>query len=557
MKRIFILILIVSLASGLLLGCAGPKTPETEPGKSTSGKEATDPVKSPEDETFEVPTGLPYQGKVMESCLFYAGTLFTSAGMLETLPEGAELIGRIKTLSLEELPDEEFEASQLYVGMKVYMPKGGNALIAEYDDIHYLYMEHFVGKEEDLFVPEWMRERAFVPRLSSEVDPSRVFNIGLLPNMDRDLVIDRVVKELRVGILYDKVAEKAFSVYSSYIIESPDAALALMHALLDIKGVLTVERPQNEFPGEKLSKIRYGSEMIPVGEEAGSGAAWKEYETLKEAEAAFGGTFEIPENDLEKIFRVIRGQEMRILEVIFLQDGKEVCRLRKGFGYGDPSGDTEHQHLVCHIDGKRGDLETFYRNDQGNERFYTAYRAYSDYSYSVAFPQEITEEDFLKLFMDDKHKRSETKDHPNSRDFADYLPQNWENLAPIETNEPVSREEEDVEMPTDDTAREAFHFPRSGENGREYSPGTLIVTIDPAFDKEAVKAAILKAFPVELKYDFRLAEYVIAVTAKETLSEDALRELAVKIWSTQGVSQVERDPLNELNTVPGTTLSDI
>ena len=31
MKRIFILIVIVSLAAGLLSGCAGPKTPETEP----------------------------------------------------------------------------------------------------------------------------------------------------------------------------------------------------------------------------------------------------------------------------------------------------------------------------------------------------------------------------------------------------------------------------------------------------------------------------------------------------------------------------------------------
>ena len=83
------------------------------------------------------------------------------------------------------------------------------------------------------------------------------------------------------------------------------------------------------------------------------------------------------------------------------------------------------------------------------------------------------------------------------------------------------------------------------------------MTIDPAFDKEAVKAAILKTFPVELKYDFRLAEYVIAVTAKEAPSEDALRDLAVKIWSTTGVSKVERDALNELNTVPVTTLSDI
>ncbi|MBP5294947.1 MAG: hypothetical protein J6Y95_04425 [Lachnospiraceae bacterium] len=548
MKRILILVLIISLAAGLLSGCAGPKTPETEPLEITSEKEATDPVKSPEDETFEVPTGLPYQGKVMESCLFHDGTLFTPAGMLKTLPKGAEAIGRIRTLSLEELPDEEFEASQLYVGMKVYLPKGGNALIAEYDDTHYLYMEPFVGEEEDLFTPSWMRERAFVPRLSSEVDPRRVFNIGVLPNMDRDLVIDHIVKELRVGILYDKVAEKAFSVYSSYIIESPDAALALMRAILAIKGVLTVEWPQNEFPGEKLSKIRYGSEMIPAGEEAGSGADWKEYETLKEAEATFGGTFEIPENDMEKVFRVIRGQEMRILEVIFLKDGKEVCRLRKGFGYGDPSGDTEHQHLVCHIDGKRGDLETFYRNDEGNERFFTAYRAYSDYSYSVTVTEPMTEEELLKLFKDDKHKCPESKDHPNSRDWSDYAPEKWKKL------EPVTEGPEDPEIaPTE----AVFNFPRQGENGRNYSPDTLILVLDPAYDRETVLTDLMARFGLELKYDFRTDENLVAVTTEKTLSENDFYDLASRIFGTAGVLRVERDALNELNTVPVTTLSDI
>lgn len=558
MKRILVLILIVSLAAGLLTGCTGPAAPATEPMDRTTPVEDGQPSEKPADqeteETFEVATGYPYSGVVYEYCLYHLNTLYTGKGILEKLPEDAVVIGKIRSTNAERLPDEELTAAQLYEGMKIYSMEGGKKLFAVYDETHVMQLEPYEGDREDLLVPPWMRRDPFPPKLSGDVDPSRRFCVSVFPNVDRDLVIDRIVKDLWAGLIYDLIGEKTFYVYAEDVVEGKEEGAIWMRSLLGIEGVMAVERPQDVFPGEKDSKRMLAPEMEGVVTKTG----WQEYPTLEEAELAFGSTFEIPENDLQKIFRFGSGYNTHVLEVLFLKDGVEVFRIRKATGYGDPSGDKAHQHLVCHIDGTRGDLETFYRNDEGNERFHTAYRAYTDYSYSVTAAEPMTEEELLKLFKDDKHKHPESRDYPNSRDVSDYLPQNWENRAPIKPQEPVSKEEEDIPMPTDDTGREKFTFPRSGESGREYSPDTLIVTVDPAFDKEAVKAAILKTFPVELKYDFRLAEYVIAVTAKEALSEDALRDLAVKIWSTTGVSKVERDAVNELDVVtPTTVLSDI
>ena len=556
MKRILILVLIISLAAGLLSGCAGPKTPETEPLDQVTpveqGQQSEKPADQETEETFEVATGFPYSGVVYEYCLYHMNTLYTGKGILEKLPEGAVLIGKIRSTTAERLPDEELTAAQLYEGMKIYSMEGGKKLFAVYDETHVMQLEPYEGDREDLSIPPWMRRDPFPPKLSDDVDPSRRFCVSVFPNVDRDLVIEKIVKDLRAGLIYDLIGEKTFYVYAADVVEGKEEGAIWMRSLLGIEGVMAVERPQDLFPGEKKSKLISAPEMEGVVTKPG----WREYPTLEEAELAFGSTFEIPENDLQKIFRIGSGYDTHVLEVLFLKDGNEIFRIRKATGYGDPSGDKEHTRQYCFIDSAHKDLETIFRKDK-NGTYFTAYRAYTDYSYSVYAPEGMTEEELLKLFKDDKHKHPESRDYPNSRDVTDYLPQNWENRAPIKPQEPVTKGEEDVPMPTDDTAREKFTFPRSGESGREYSPDTLIVTIDPAFDKEAVKAAILKTFPVELKYDFRLAEYVIAVTAKEALSEDALRDLAVKIWSTTGVSKVERDALNELNTVPVTTLSDI
>ena len=557
MKRLLIFILILALGAGLLSGCTGPKTPATEPMDRTTpveeGQQSEKPAEQETEETFEVATGFPYSGGVYEYCLFHMNTLYTGKGILEKLPEGAVLIGKIRSTTAEKLPDEELTAAQLYEGMKIYSMEGGKKLFAVYDETHVMQLEPYEGDREDLCIAPWMRRDPFPPKLSADVDPSRRFCVSVFPNADRDLVIEKIVKDLRAGLIYDLIGEKTFYVYAADVVEGKEEGAIWMRSLLGIEGVMAVERPQDLFPGEKESKLMLAPEMEGVVTKPG----WREYPTLEEAELAFGSTFEIPENDLQKIYRIGSGYNTHVLEVLFLKDGNEIFRIRKATGYGDPSGDKEHTRQYCFIDSAHKDLETIFRKDK-NGTYFTAYRAYTDYSYSVYAPEGMTEEELLKLFKDDKHKHPESRDYPNSRDVTDYLPQNWENRAPIKPQEPVTKGEEDVPMPTDDTVREKFTFPRSGESGREYSPDTLIVTVDPAFDKEAVKAAILKTFPVELKYDFRFAEYVIAVTAKEAPSEDALRDLAVKIWSTTGVSKVERDAVNELDVVtPTTVLSDI
>ncbi|MBR5340227.1 MAG: hypothetical protein IK150_09130, partial [Lachnospiraceae bacterium] len=471
MKRIFVLILIVFLAAGLLSGCTGPKTPETEPLDQVTpveeGQQSEKPADQETEETFEVATGFPYSGGVYEYCLFHLNTLYTGKGILKKLPEGAVLIGKIRSTTAERLPDEELTAAQLYEGMKIYSMEGGKKLFAVYDETHVMQLEPYEGDREDLYIAPWMRRDPFPPKLSGDVDPSRRFCVSVFPNADRDLVIEKIVKDLQAGLIYDLIGEKTFYVYAADVVEGKEDGMAWVRSLLAIEGVMAVERPQDVFPGEKESKLMMAPEMEGVVTKPG----WLEYPTLEEAELAFGSTFEIPENDLQKIFRIGSGYNTHVLEVLFLKDGNEIFRIRKATGYGDPSGDKEHTRQYCFIDSAHKDLETIFRKDK-NGTYFTAYRAYTDYSYSVYAPEGMTEEELLKLFKDDKHKHPESRDYPNSRDISDYSPQNWKNRAPIKPQEPVTKGEEDVPMPTDDTVREKFTFPRSGESGREYSPDT-------------------------------------------------------------------------------------
>ena len=118
---------------------------------------------------------------------------------------------------------------------------------------------------------------------------------------------------------------------------------------------------------------------------------------------------------------------MTVMEVIFLENGEEVYRVRKGRGYGDPSGDTEHTVRYARIDDAPDALETFFKHDGDMNVLYTAYRSYHDWSYSVTSVKGLSEEEMLKLFTDDKHTHPEVQDFPNSREITDYLPENWEN----------------------------------------------------------------------------------------------------------------------------------
>ena len=452
MKRFLIFFLIAVLSAGLLYGCKSPEEPATEPvseatteNHTTAAPETDAPTEATEtetetpEETWLVPTGFPYDGIISEFLLFYNGTLYLGTGIRQSLPEEAEFVGKVASIDTENIPDEEFETSYLYVGMDIYSLNSGKMLFAKYDSTRLMLFEPYTGEPEDLKGRGIPEVPDLKPKLYAEVSPGQVFRITVLPQVDRDAVfeMERYVTQYQIGILYDTIAEKAFSVYVEKESLDTQSAYDWMYLLMGPDGVLSVERPQDVFPGQKLSNYRYGPEIIPVGgvTENDPVSGWSEYATMEEAlkEAARAidpfedFSFEIPENDLEKVYRVGIGHYMTVMEVIFLENGEEVYRVRKGRGYGDPSGDTEHTVRYARIDDAPDALETFFKHDGDMNVLYTAYRSYHDWSYSVTSVKGLSEEEMLKLFTDDKHTHPEVQDFPNSREITDYLPENWEN----------------------------------------------------------------------------------------------------------------------------------
>ena len=162
MKRFLTGLLILALAMGLLSGCNAPSGAATEPMENVAhgedGQKAETPAGTPSEETFMIPTGFPYQGKVYEFCLFHDGVLYIGEKYRSSLPEEAVMIGQIQSMDNDAIPDEELESSQLPVGMKVYSIEEGKSLLVKYDGTNILKMIPYTGDTDILFTPEWERD---------------------------------------------------------------------------------------------------------------------------------------------------------------------------------------------------------------------------------------------------------------------------------------------------------------------------------------------------------------------------------------------------------------
>ena len=511
MKRILIFILTIILAAGLLAGCQGPADPD---------KDSKSSIPESTGETFPVPTGIAGKGRIQKICLFHDGKLFSACGYMYSRPEDAELLDQIRTLDPDQIPDEEMEASLLYVGMNVYSRKAGKQLLVEYDPEHFLKMEIYEGDLEDLMIAENPATYKARPRSYFDLDQNQLFEIGVYPNEDRDQVIDRILSEYpRLGIVYDTLTDKAFMLYSESEVPAGDSSMAWMNMLIDIDGVLSVSRPEEEFPNERISKFLPGPEELPAGSitENAPAFGWSEFKTLREAEEHAGFTFEIPENDLDQVYRTYIDGKMKIIEVLYLQKGKEVYRIRKSTGLNNPSGDTKHTNLYKKFDSQKGGLATYFWNFEGRENFYTAYRAYTDYSYSVTSAKGMKEEEMMALFTDDKHTHPEEEDYPNSRAETEYLPENWE-----------KRQQEE---PGIDIARLPFW---------ELEPERVFtIALYPDADRDVVIYRILKKYNVVVLLEY-LAEKGFGIYTKDLLTDEEAWALLIELSQESGVYSVSR-----------------
>ena len=563
MKRFLTGLLILVLAMGLLAGCNAAESATEPMGNAAHGEDGQKdetPDKEAAEETFVIPTGIPYQGKVYEFCLFHDGVLYVGERFLSSLPEEAVMTGRIRSMDNDAIPDEEMESSQRPAGMKVYSVEEGKSLLVKYDVTNILKMIPYTGNTDDLFIPGWEREtsaveetEADIARLTrAEIPAERLFTIALYPDVDRDFVIQQILDQYNVILVLEGLAEKSFAVYTKDLLSEEEAWDFMTEIALE-GGVLSIERPQtalepgkNEktFPGQKISLYKYGPEMI-AAEDSGNTNPWVEYKTLEDAEKTVGFTFEIPENNLQKIYRTM-GKE--IIEVIFLENGEEMYRLRKGVGYGNLSGDGREfkrkgagnlggLNIFTSYGALEGDAEGTYR---------LAYRAYKDYSYSASVAETaMTGDEIVKLFPDDKHTRPEWEEIQNSRDLEWYL-ENYKEGVTV------------LELPDEVMTKPPLAFPRQGEYGQKFSPDTLTLKLDTAYDKETVIRLLLSKFPVELKYAFRLDSALIAIRTTETLTDEEFAGLAAEIYAMKGIVGLSRDMVNQPDNPPVETgVSDI
>lgn len=127
MKKVFSVILALLVCACMITACAPSKPANDVPvqKRNAEAQSNTDPL---------VPTGYP-DGEIQRPYLYCNGTLYVYCAEVQTdLPQDAELIGEVRSVDNLHLPSEEFAASRLDVGDKVYKTEHLGGLIVEEND---------------------------------------------------------------------------------------------------------------------------------------------------------------------------------------------------------------------------------------------------------------------------------------------------------------------------------------------------------------------------------------------------------------------------------------
>ena len=223
-----------------------------------------------------------------------------------------------------------------------------------------------------------------------------------------DRIAERIVPEFHLVRISDYPEMNVFAAAMDASLTNEEAH-ALLEDIAEDPDVLIVSRGART-PNEaidSISNVVQGPE--PVGLNALSGSelpdGWKEYETLEEAETAVGFTLQLPDMDLPKVYRTY---EDWLIEVIFVQDGLELYRLRKGKGYGNMSGDaTMSASASVSIDNSPmtnvgGPKEE--KDSAPFDQYRIAIRRYQAFSYSVTSAKWLTFKEIIQFFEDDPVK---------------------------------------------------------------------------------------------------------------------------------------------------------
>ena len=193
-----------------------------------------------------------------------------------------------------------------------------------------------------------------------------------------------------------------------------DEVMKLMNEIAEDDGIVFVRRDYSAYPEVKIDKSISGPEPMPLQgwDDPKKENLWVEHNTLLEAEEAAGFSFRIPEMNLEKVYRTYK---QSVLEVIFLRDGHELYRLRKGVGYGNISGHP-NRFLTGETGGGGPDWYIPYTHlghiqiegsDVGSG-YTIAARYYRNYSYSLTSEEELTDMEVFMFFIDDKNQSEKT-----------------------------------------------------------------------------------------------------------------------------------------------------
>ena len=228
-----------------------------------------------------------------------------------------------------------------------------------------------------------------------------------------------VVEPIMVRYGLERVYNTSWCTVSTGRSLPDDEVMKLMNEIAEEDGIVFVRRDYSAYPEVRIDKRITGPEPMPLHgwDDPGKENLWVEHDTLLGAEEAVGFSFRIPEMDLKKVYRTYK---QSVLEVIFLRDGQELYRLRKGVGYGNVSG-----HPDRFLSGETGGggpgwyvpyTHLGHIQKAGSEigsGYTIAARFYRDYSYSLTSEEELTDMEAFTFFVDDKNQSEKTNQEIN------------------------------------------------------------------------------------------------------------------------------------------------
>ncbi len=252
-----------------------------------------------------------------------------------------------------------------------------------------------------------------------------------------------------------------------------------------------------------------------------------EYGSLEEAEAAAGFKMHVPaiiEGATEYVWRVMDAGDTKMIEAIYYAGDEEMLRIRKAEGTEPVDGDYTQYPMGAMADYPFAAVEMRGDDDGAKVITWTQNMDGKDYSFAITSPRGLSmtsgEADKLICFL------------------AEYGTKETDSTMPVQTGT--------VTDPAGAIIDDFGGIDGSGsEAAPQYSPRTVIVSVEEGFSKEQLDA-LLSKYDLEVLYDYE-ALNMYALNAGHDMDEPELSALIKELSAEDGVLFAEPDQIITLD----------